>query len=101
MPAILLADIDVTDAEAYENYKAGTPDVLRRFGGRYLALAGETKVYEGEWQMHRTVVIEFPSMDALDAFYHSEAYQALCNIRWQSADSRFIAIETLPEPKEP
>ncbi|MEM1264363.1 MAG: DUF1330 domain-containing protein [Pseudomonadota bacterium] len=101
MPAILMADIDVTDPEAYEHYKAGTPAILRRFGGRYLSLAGATKVYEGEWQMHRTVIIEFPSMDMLDSFYHSEEYQALCEIRWKSADSRMVAIETLAEPKAP
>jgi uncharacterized protein (DUF1330 family) len=39
-------------------------------------------------------------MAALKAFYDSEAYTKLREIRWRSADSRLVAIETLDEPRE-
>lgn len=35
-------------------------------------------------------------MDAIAAFYQSPEYVALRKIRWASADSRLVAIETLP-----
>lgn len=100
MPALLIADIDVKDAEAYTAYRTANPDIVNRFGGRYVALGGETEVLEGDWQPRRTIVIEFPDMDAVRAFYSSPEYVELRKIRWRSADSRMVAIETLPEPIE-
>ena len=99
MPAILIADIDVTDPAVYEDYKKANPDVVNKYSGRYLALGCETRVLEGDWDLHRTIVIEFPSMQILNEFYDSEEYSALRQIRWQSANSRLIGIETFAEPK--
>lgn len=98
MPVILIADIDVRDPEAYREYREKNPDIVNQFGGRYLSIGGEVKVLEGDWEPRRTIIIEFPDMNALDAFYESEAYAALRPIRWASADSRLVAIEILPEP---
>ena len=100
MPALLIADIDVTDPDTYADYRKTNPDIVNRFGGRYLALGGAVEVLEGDWQPRRTVVIEFPDMAAVRAFYASDEYAELRKIRWRSADSRLVAIETLPEPVE-
>lgn len=100
MPAFLIADIDVSDADAYAAYRAGSPDIVNKFGGRYIALGGEAKALEGDWQPTRTVIIEFPDMAAIDAWYASPEYEELRKIRLKSADSRLVAIETLPEPIE-
>ena len=100
MPAFLIADVDVTDADAYKEYRTANPDIVNRFGGRYIALGGEVKVLEGDWHPHRTVIIEFPDMDSLMAFYSCDEYTALREIRWRSAESRLVAIETLDEPRE-
>ena len=98
MPAILIADIDVQDSDQYRAYREANPDIVNRFGGRYLALGGEVKVLEGDWHPRRTVIIEFPDMAALTAFYESEEYAKIRPIRWASAESRLVAFETLPEP---
>lgn len=100
MPAFLIADIDVHDPEVYRQYREANPDIVNRFGGRYVALGGEVKVLEGDWNPRRTIIIEFPDMAAIEDFYQSEAYAKLRPIRWSSADSRMVAIETLPQPIE-
>jgi len=100
MPAFLIADIDVNDPDAYREYREANPAIVRKFGGRYIALGGEVRVLEGDWQPRRTVIIEFPDMDAIARFYDSPEYQRLRPIRWKSADSRLVAIETLDEPVE-
>jgi len=100
MSAILIADIDVFDLDTYSKYQQANPDVVNKFGGRYLALGGETKVLEGNWQLHRTIVIEFPSMEKLKAFYDSDEYIALRELRQQSAESNLIAIETLDKSRQ-
>ena len=99
MPAFLIDDIDVKDSDTYANYLKQNPDIVGKFGGRYIARGGEVKVIEGDWQPRRTVIIEFPDMDAIAAFYDSPEYTELRKIRWQSADSRLVAIETLPAPE--
>lgn len=98
MPAFLIADIDVNDPDTYANYIKANPDIVNKFGGRYIARGGAVKVLEGDWQPRRTVVIEFPDMATIEAFYDSPEYTELRKIRWQSADSRLVAIETLDEP---
>lgn len=100
MPALLIADIFVKDAEAYAEYRNANPAIVHDFGGRYIALGGEIEVLEGDWHPRRTIVIEFPDMDAIRAFYNSPEYIELRKIRWHSAASRLVAIETLSEPIE-
>ena len=98
MPVLLIADIDVKDPEQYRAYREANPDIVNRFGGRYLSVGGDVKVLEGDWEPRRTVIMEFPDMAAVTAFYESEEYAAIRPIRWATADSRLVAIETLAEP---
>ncbi len=100
MPAFLIADIEVQDEDTYTAYRSANPDIVNQYGGRYVALGGQVEVLEGDWHPRRTVIIEFPDMAALKSFYDSEEYSKLREIRWRSADSRLVAIETLDEPRE-
>ena len=100
MPAFLIADINVKNDDVYKEYRSANPDIVNKYGGRYVALGGVVEVLEGDWHPNRTVIIEFPDMDSLRAFYSSEEYVALREIRWRSAESRLVAIETLAEPRE-
>ncbi len=40
MPALLIADNDVKDAQDYAQYRTANPAIVNRFGGRYIALGG-------------------------------------------------------------
>ena len=94
MPALLVADIDVRDPETYSRYRNANPEIVRKFSGRYLAVGAEVRVLEGDWVPRRTVIIEFPDLAAIEAFYRSAEYAEIRPIRWQSADSRLVAFET-------
>ena len=93
MPAYLMADVIVENAEAYAGYGAQVPASLEPYGGRFLVRGGAAEVIEGEWEPHRLVVIEFPDMDALKAWYNSDAYQGIVGIRWEAARASVIAVE--------
>lgn len=93
MPAYLLADIDVHDTDAYEEYRRQVPALIEAHGGRYLVRGGETVVLEGDWQPRRTVVLEFPSMAQLRAFYDSPAYAPLKALRARVSHSRVVVVE--------
>ena len=93
MAAYLIANVEVTDPVAYEEYRRLAPAAIAAHGGRYLARGGATAVLEGEFAAHRLVILEFPDMARLQAFYHSPEYQPLAAMRQRAARSSFVAVE--------
>jgi uncharacterized protein (DUF1330 family) len=94
MPAYLISNIEVTDPAAYEEYRKGVAATVAAYGGRSLARAGAmTEVLEGDWVPKRLVILEFPSVDQLKAWYKSPEYKPLLEIRLRSAKSSLVMIE--------
>jgi uncharacterized protein (DUF1330 family) len=93
MKAYIVANVEVTDRAAYEEYRQLVPAFIAAHGGRYLARGGATEVLEGETVPHRMVILEFPSMAQAKAFYDSPEYQRLVAIRQRAARSSLVAIE--------
>ncbi|MGB6604753.1 MAG: DUF1330 domain-containing protein [Steroidobacteraceae bacterium] len=93
MSAYLLAQIQVRDWDTYKQYTARTPGIIAKHGGRFLVRGGETEVLEGEGAGHRIVVLEFPSMAAARAFYHSPEYQEVKRIRTAASAAQFLIVQ--------
>lgn len=93
MDAYLIANITVTDPVWYQQYRAGVGPVVDRFGGRFLVRAGTLHPVEGDWALDRLVVIAFPSMDALRAFYDSPEYAPLLKLRLETTRSQVTFAE--------
>ena len=93
MAAYLIADIEVTDPHAYEEYRSLVPAIIAAYGGRYLARGGRIEMLEGNAAPHRFVVLEFPNMAQLRAFYDSPEYQPLVELRQRASRSTLFAIE--------
>lgn len=97
MAAYLIADVEVTDATLFEEYKRAVPATEALYGGKYLGRGGLTKVLEGDWQPHRLVIVEFPDMKALMGWYESPEYAPLKALREKSARTRIIALEGIAQ----
>ena len=93
MAAYIIADVDVTDPAGYEAYRREVPALIAAGGGRYLVRGGATETLEGDWSPRRVVILEFPDMASLKAWYGSPGYQSILKIRQACADSRLIAVE--------
>jgi uncharacterized protein (DUF1330 family) len=93
MPAYLYGNIEVTDPVAYEAYRAEVPALIAAHGGRYLVRGGATTVLEGPGVPQRQVILEFPDMARLQAFYHSADYQRLLRVRQSASNGTLFAIE--------
>ena len=93
MPAYVIADIDVHDAEAYREYVALVPGSIEPFGGRFVVRGGEHETLEGEWRPRRLVVIEFPSAEHARRWYASEDYTAALAIRQRASTGSLILVE--------
>lgn len=96
MAAYLLAEIEVTDPVGFEAYRRDVPALIAQFGGRYLARGGEAEVLQGARPLRRTVLLEFPDMATLRAFYHSPEYLPLLDLRRRSTHSEVLIFDGVP-----
>lgn len=70
----------VSDPEAYEAYRQANRAAFTKFDAKFLVRGGTQTVVEGEIRP-RTVVVEFPSLQAAIDCYNSPEYQAAKTLR--------------------
>lgn len=93
MPAYIHGNIQINDPALYEEYRREVPAIIAAHGGRYLVRGGAANVLEGPGEANRQVILEFPDMARLKAFYHSPEYQRLAAIRQRAATGTLVAVE--------
>ncbi|SMF78103.1 Uncharacterized conserved protein, DUF1330 family [Tistlia consotensis] len=91
MVAYIVGTVEVTDPEAYKKYTARVPAEIARWGGRFVIRGPQPEVLEGDWQVQRLVVIEFPDSAAARGWYESAGYQELVPLR-QAASTGALAL---------
>ena len=96
MPAYLIADIEITNPEGYAAYRPLAAASVTKHGGRFIARGGAIDALEGGWTPSRVVIIEFPSMDAAQKFYHSDDYQAALKVRLANSKGRVVIVDGAP-----
>ena len=87
-----VAHNQVTDVEAYEEYKIAAGPALRAYGAKFLVRGGAAEFPEGTLRP-RTIVIEFPSLQAAQDCYTCETYQAAKAIREPASIGDIVIIE--------
>ena len=93
MPAYCIADVEVTDPAAYDDYRKLVPASLAKHGGRFVVRGGAHTVREGDWQPKRLIVLEFPDMAAAKAWYDGEEYREAKALRLRAAKASFVMVE--------
>src|SRR6476660_7852201 len=89
MPAYLVVEHIITDAAKFEEYRVKVGPMIAKHSGRYLTRGGSHKMPEGgHWKPERVVIIEFPDMASLNAWYNSAEYQPLIALRKQSTSDQ-------------
>ena len=84
MSAYLIVEHVIIDAAKFEEYRSTVAPMIAKHGGRYLTKGNAHKFPEGgHWAPERVVIIEFPDMKALNAWYTSPEYQPLIALRKQ------------------
>ena len=95
MAAYIIADVNVKDPAAYEEYRKVVPALVEKYGGKYLVRGGKHEVLEGHWTPARLVVLDFPSMEHARRFYGSEEYRGIQPVRAKNAVSNLVLVEGL------
>ena len=93
MSAYVIASVTVKDPIRYEDYRRLVTPTLEKYGGRFIARGGRIEVLEGDWHPNRLVVIEFPSLDAARAWWHSPEYSEARAIRQATSEGTLLILE--------
>jgi len=104
MSVYVVSMIRVDDPETYNKYTALTPPTVKAHGGRFLARGGAVDTVEGEPFKQRLAILEFPSKEAVRAWFASPEYQKAKKYRDASSEARILVIEgtageDAPDPK--
>ena len=91
MAAYLIVDNVITDPKAYDEYRRQAVPLVAQFGGRFLIRGGPISPLEGNWKPQRMVLIEFPSMEALQAWYDSPEYAPMRALRQAASIGSVVA----------
>jgi uncharacterized protein (DUF1330 family) len=91
--AYIIAEVQVTDPEAYKPYIPKSAQIIAQYGGQYLARGGKTEALEGAEPAGRVAIVQFPSMAELQKFWNSPEYREAAPIRRGASTSRLLVIE--------
>lgn len=93
MKAFVIVDVDIKDADKYEDYKKLTPGSIVPFGGKFIVRGAAAESLEGDWKPGRIVVLEFPSKEKAHEWWASEIYAPAKAIRQSAATTKMLVIE--------
>jgi uncharacterized protein (DUF1330 family) len=93
MAGYVIANVEITDPKAYDEYRKGVPATLAKHGGKFLARGGALQRLEGDAEWNRVVILEFASVAAAKAWYDSPDYQPLAQLRQRASRSHLIIVE--------
>ena len=93
MAAYVISEVDILDAAAMERYRTLAAASIAAHGGRYLARGGAAETVEGGPPPKSIIVVEFPSMARLRAWYASPEYAEALKERRIALDRRLMFVE--------
>jgi uncharacterized protein (DUF1330 family) len=88
--AYVVANIDVHDPEMNARYRELARPTVEAHGGRYIIRGPELEKLEGNFELNRLVVLEFPDIEAARRWYASPEYREVMKLRHGSATSHIV-----------
>jgi uncharacterized protein (DUF1330 family) len=96
MAAYLLVEHTITDPARFDEYRTKVWPIIAKHRGRYLTRSGSHKLLETSRRPpDRVMIIEFPDIAALNAFYTAPEYQPLIPLRQSAVDMEKETLITL------
>ncbi len=89
-----LVSVTPTTDQWIPEYLAAVGPLVEKHGGKYLARTASHERFEGGGPAPALqVILEWPSKEAADAFYHDPAYAPLLQSRLSGSESSWYSIE--------
>ncbi len=88
-----VAEMEITDRGWVTAYVENVTKLVEQSGGRYLARTSNVEKVEGERPIPQIfLIIEWPSKEAAESFYESEAYRPFRQSRLEGAKNEFVLV---------
>ena len=97
MSGYLIANYNITNMDGYQSYIAAVGGTIVAHGGEILVAGPGSEIVEGEAGAV-TVVLKFPSKEALRKWYDSAEYQAIIHHRTDNTEGALIFAEKFVMP---
>jgi len=93
VPAYVVANFIVHDAQEYRKYEKGFFPILKRHGGEFFTYDDNPHTFEGAAPREgRVVLFKFPSEQAAREWYNDPDYQALSEFRRAGTELQFLTM---------
>lgn len=102
MPAYSITEVEILDEDGGNRYAELATAAIAQYGGHFLVLGAEPTVAEGEWpSQQRVVIIEWPTMDRLRAWYDSPEYAQARAVAQTALRRRLMFVDGIDTPPQP
>lgn len=100
MSAYFFFDVhEICDPEKASEYRSGVFATVEAFGGTYRILGGQCESIEGNWAPGIPVLIEFSNRETARAWYDSDVYRPLKDLRMEAMDSSALLVDGFDHQK--
>lgn len=94
MAHFIIANVKLTDDSWVPEYAARVHDIAAKHGGKYLSRSANITTLEGETpDLTLIAVIQFPSLEAIQAFANDPEYAPFAKARQDGSVSQLLAID--------
>ena len=97
MAGYLIGNYNITNSVGYQSYVAVVVPTIVAHGGEILVAGDGSEAVEGN-SGTITVVLKFPSKEALRGWYDSPEYQEIIHLRTDNTDGFVVFSETFVMP---
>ncbi len=92
MAGYLMVQGTTSNQEQYQKYRDAVVPLIMKFGGKLSVRNGKVEVLEGQPDTRSMVVFEFPSIEAIHAFWNSPEYVPVKKLRQGAATLNVWAV---------
>ncbi|MEZ5427519.1 MAG: DUF1330 domain-containing protein [Pyrinomonadaceae bacterium] len=93
MGVYVIAQISITDPEAYKRYQDRFMDVFGRFEGKLLAADAGPQVVEGVWEREKVILLSFPNENAFRDWAFSPDYREISKDREAGSNGVVLLVK--------
>jgi len=93
MPAYVVSMMTINDPEIYRQYTDRTPQIVKKYGGKFLTRGEEITCVEGKDYDGRLVLLEFPSKAEVEAWFNDPDYKEAMKFRHASSTMNYLLLQ--------
>lgn len=97
MAGYLVANYNITNADGYRRYTEAVVPTIMAHKGEVLVAGPGSEAVEGD-PGTVTVIVKFPSKEAVRAWYDSPEYQAIIHLRTDNTEGAMIFADEFRMP---